>query len=264
MHSSSRYTHGYNENVLTNHRGRTAENSANQLLPYLNSEQQLLDIGSGAGTITCGLAKYVNRVTALEVNEQAIDLTRKEADRQSVSLDYVVGDIHSLPFDDNTFDVVHAHQVLQHIDNQATAMKEMRRVTKPGGIVACRESIYSAFTWYPPNHGLDKWKALYMDVVRSNGGEPDAGARLLEWAQQAGFTDNQCGVYTWCFATPQERDHWGGMWEKRIVMSDIADSARSRGVSEEELRSISAAWAEWKDTPCGWYMVPHAHIIAQK
>lgn len=51
-----------------------------------------------------------------------------------------VGEIHSLPFEDGAFDVVHTHQVLQHISDPVKALREMRRVTETGGLVACRES----------------------------------------------------------------------------------------------------------------------------
>lgn len=262
--AGTHYTHGYGDTVLANHRGRTAHNSAGYLLPYLNKQQHLLDIGSGAGTITVGFVELVQHVTALEVSDEALDVTRKEAQRQNVSMDFAVGDIHRLPFPDNTFDVVHVHQVLQHVGERVEAMKEMRRVVKPGGIVACRESVYSAFTGYPSSQGLESWKKLYIDTVRSNGGEPDAGAMLLDWALQAGFTDITPGIYTWCFATPETRQHWGGLWEKRILHSALADQARSQGTTDEELERISRAWATWKETPCGWYMVPHSHILARK
>src|SRR5699024_6657341 len=67
------YTHGYGAAVLKSHRARTAENSAAHLLPHLRPGMELLDVGSGAGTITAGLARLVGpaHVTALEVSEEA-------------------------------------------------------------------------------------------------------------------------------------------------------------------------------------------------
>ena len=59
----------------------------------------------------------------------------------------------------------------------------------PGGVVAARDGDYAGFTWYPAVPELDEWQALYQRVARSNGGEPDAGRRLLSWALAAGFTD---------------------------------------------------------------------------
>ena len=48
-----------------------------------------------------------------------------------------------------SFDVVHAHQVLQHLADPVAALREMRRVCRPGGLVAARDSDYAAMAWYP-------------------------------------------------------------------------------------------------------------------
>ena len=73
MSDRNPYTHGYGAPVLTSHRARTAANSAAHLLPHLRPGQRLLDVGSGAGTITADLARIVGpeNVTALEVAEEA-------------------------------------------------------------------------------------------------------------------------------------------------------------------------------------------------
>ena len=101
-----------------------------------------------------------------------------------------------------SFDVVHAHQVLQHVVDPVGMLREMRRVCRPGGVVAARDGDYAAFTWFPRLPELDEWQALYQRVARSNGGEPDAGRRLLSWALAAGFTDVTPTAATWLFATP--------------------------------------------------------------
>ena len=103
------------------------------------------------------------------------------------NVSFRVADGMALPFGDGTFDVVHAHQVLQHVPDPVGMLREMRRVTRPGGIVAARDSDYAAFTWYPAVPALDEWLALYQRVARASGGEPDAGRSLLAWAHAAGF-----------------------------------------------------------------------------
>src|SRR3546814_12868616 len=60
---------------------------------------------------------------------------------------FAVGDVYALDADDATFDVVHAHQVLQHLSDPVAALVEMRRVCRPGGVVAARDADYGAFTW---------------------------------------------------------------------------------------------------------------------
>lgn len=261
------YTHGHHESVLRSHRWRTAENSAGYLLPHLSSGATVLDVGCGPGTITADLATLVTpaRVTALEVTEAALDLARAEIARRGlVNVDFRVGDVHALDFPDDTFDVVHAHQVLQHVADPVAALREMRRVTRPGGLVAVRDSDYAAFTWWPRLPELDEWLALYETVARGNGGEPDAGRRLLAWAHAAGFTDVTATSSTWCFADQADRDWWGGMWADRVLKSDMAAQAlRTGAASEDDLRRLSAGWRTWAADPDGWLSLLHGELICR-
>ena len=260
-----RYTHGHADSVLRSHRWRTAENSAAHLLPHLQPGQSLLDVGSGPGTITADLAGVVapGRVTALEATQEAIALTAAELRGRGIEADLVVGDAHDLPFPDGSFDVVHAHQVLQHLADPVRALTELRRVCRPGGTVAVRESDYAGFTWWPPQPGLDRWLALYEEAARANGGEPDAGRRLLAWARAAGFGEPRVGASTWCFATPDDRAWWGGMWADRILDSALSRQLVAEGRSTPgELADLSAAWRAWAAAPDGWFAVLHGELLA--
>ncbi|XVV14391.1 class I SAM-dependent methyltransferase [Actinoplanes sp. CA-131856] len=261
------YTHGHHESVLRSHRWRTAENSAAYLLPHLSSGVTVLDIGCGPGTITADFAALVTpaRVTALEVKEEALDLARAEIARRGLAnVDFAVGDVHALDFPDASFDVVHAHQVLQHITDPVAALREMRRVTRPGGVIAVRDSDYRAFAWYPELPELDEWMALYQRVARGNGGEPDAGRRLLGWAHAAGLADVTATSSTWCFATQEDRDWWGGMWADRILKSDMAATAlRTAAATEADLARISEAWRAWSADPDGWMSLLHGELIVR-
>jgi SAM-dependent methyltransferase len=259
------YTHGHHESVLRSHRWRTAENSAAYLLPHVKSGATLLDIGCGPGTITADLASLVTpgRVTALEVTDAALGLARAEIARRGIeSVDFAVGDVHALDFADDSFDIVHAHQVLQHVGDPVTALREMRRVTRPGGIVAVRDGDYAAFTWFPELPELDEWLDLYERVARGNGGEPDAGRRLLSWAHAAGFTDVTATSSTWCFANAADRAWWGGMWADRVLASDLARTALATGAAtQEDLERIAAGWMAWAADEDGWISLLHSELI---
>jgi SAM-dependent methyltransferase len=262
------YTHGHHESVLRSHRWRTAENSAGYLLPLLRPGMRLLDVGCGPGTITMDLAELVGpegRVTALERTDDALDLARAEAQRREVdNVDFVVGNVQDLDLADGSFDVVHAHQVLQHVDDPVQGLREMGRVARAGGIVAARESDYSAFTWFPEVPELDRWLELYLRVARSNDAEPDAGRRLLSWAQAAGLTDVSAGSSTWCYSTPIDRAWWGGLWADRIVDSDLARQAVARGfATAAELAVVADGWRTWAAQDDGWFSVLHGEILAR-
>jgi SAM-dependent methyltransferase len=257
------YTHGHHESVLRSHRWRTAENSAAYLLPSLKSGDTVLDIGCGPGTITADLAGLASHVTALEITDSALDLARAELGRRGVAnVDFAVGDVNALDLADDSFDVVHAHQVLQHVGDPVNALREMRRVSRR--LVAVRDSDYAAFTWFPALPELDEWLNLYSRVARGNGGEPDAGRRLLSWAHAAGFTEVTASSSTWCFADDEDRAWWGGMWADRIVKSDMARTAVATGAATPaDLERISQGWRRWASSRDGWLSVLHGELVCR-
>src|SRR6201999_1558842 len=153
------YTHGHHESVLRSHKWRTAENSAAYLLPHLAPDARVLDVGCGPGTITADLADRVprGRVTGIDAAPGIVEQARQAAGERA-NVEFAVADVYALGFPDGSFDVVHAHQVLQHLSDPVRALREMRRVTRPGGLVAARDGDYSGFMWYPQPPVLDEWR----------------------------------------------------------------------------------------------------------
>ncbi len=263
----NQYTHGHHESVLRSHRRRTAQDSAAYLLPHLDPGMSVLDIGCGPGTITADLAARVasGRVTAVDRSAEVLETARAESEARELSnVSFATADVHALDFPDGSFDVVHAHQVLQHVADPVRALREMRRVCRPGGIVAARDADYAGFIWFPLLAPLEAWLDLYQRAARANGGEPDAGRRLLSWAQRAGFDDITPTGSVWCYATPDTRDWWGGMWADRILRSDVARQLLRLGLATgERLEEISAAWRAWAAAPDGWLSMPHGEILCR-
>jgi SAM-dependent methyltransferase len=266
---SDTYTHGHHDSVLRSHRWRTAANSAAHLLPHLEPGMSLLDIGCGPGTITIDLAGRVapGRVVGIdrsaEVIAEAERLRREQPAADNVA--FQAGDVYALGFDDQSFDAVHAHQVLQHLTDPVAALVEMRRVLRHGGILAVRDSDYGAFVWAPADPLLDRWMALYHDVCRHNGADADAGRHLLGWARAAGFSTIEPGSSTWTFADASSRRWWGDLWAERVTDSALAEQAVSYGLStQDELRAISQAWRRWAEDDDAFFAVLHAELIARR
>ena len=254
------YTHGHHDSVLRTHRWRTAENSAAYLLPSLTPETRLLDVGCGPGTITADLAALVDSVTAVENAPAALDAARAVAAERGLSIEFAVDDVHALSFANDSFDAVHAHQVLQHVADPVTALREMARVCRPGGVVAARDGDYATFTWWPELPALAEFRDLYRTVARANGGEPDAGRRLFSWARSAGLNP-VATTSTWCFATPEDRAWWGGSWADRVTGSALADRAVALGLADRaDLTRMADAWRAWAAADDGWFSMVHGEI----
>ncbi len=262
------YTHGHHESVLRSHRWRTAENSAGYLLPLLSPGMRLLDVGCGPGTITLDLADRVvpGRTVGVDREEAIIAEARRLLESRPIAgVEFRTADAYALAFDDASFDVVHAHQLLQHLTDPVAALVEMRRVIRPGGVLAVRDSDYGAFVWAPSEPLLDRWMELYHDVCRHNGADADAGRRLLGWAQAAGFTEIQPTSSTWTFADPESRRWWGEGWADRVVSSSLADQALQYGLSSRnELEAIAEAWRNWLGQDDGCFIVVHGELIARR
>jgi ubiquinone/menaquinone biosynthesis C-methylase UbiE len=255
------YTHGHDESVLRSHTWRTVDNSAAYLAPRLVAGIDVLDVGCGPGTITADIARRVapGRVVGMDASETVIS----QAANNFPAVEFAVGDVFALDFADATFDVVHAHQVLQHLPDPIAALREMKRVCKPSGVVAARDGDYAAFRWYPDSSPISDWLALYERIARHNAGEPDAGRFLLAWAHTAGFADVEPGASVWCFATPDDRAWWGGLWADRMTDSAIAHQAVDEGfATRAELDAIAHGWRAWAAHPDGWFAVLHGEILA--
>lgn len=261
----TRYTHGHHDSVLRAHSWRTAGNSAAYLLPHMDPRASVLDIGAGPGTVTMDFAEIAGRVTATEIGEEELALSRNlAAQRGLVDIEFAVEDIHALTFPDRSFDIVHAHQVLQHVADPVAALREMGRVARPGGLVAARDSDYAGFVWWPLIPALDEWLHLYRSAARANGGEPDAGRRLFSWARSAGFTEITATSSTWCFSAPEDRLWWSATWAERVTESALARQlVDSHLATTADLQRIGRAWKSWADAEDGWFSVVHGEILAR-
>lgn len=268
---SATYTHGHHASVLRSHTWRNAANSASYLLPHLRPDMRILDIGCGPGTITVDLAQYVpnGQVTGLEFVGEVLTQARSLAAEQGVNnVNFVTGDANALEYQDNVFDVVICHQVLQHVRDPVGILSEMRRVAKVGGIVAARESDYAGFVFYPEMEGgMETWRSLYLAVARANGGEPNAGRMLHAWAKKAGFLVKsiQSNSSTWCYSQPQEIAWWSGLWAERTVVSAFAATAIQNGLAmKEDLEKVSQTWRNWGEQGDAWFSVLHGEVICIK
>ncbi|MDO5678466.1 MAG: methyltransferase domain-containing protein [Propionibacteriaceae bacterium] len=263
------YIRGHHASVVASHGARTMADSAAYLAPQLRPGMSVLDVGCGPGSITLDLAAAVAgegaRVVGVENTSAPLELARRNAAQRGDTLvEWELADAYGLPFEDGTFDVAHAHQVLQHLADPVAALREMARVTRPGGLVAARDADYGGMIWYPPLPGLTRWLDVYRQTARANNGEPDAARHMLAWAHAAGLTDVQVSTSTWHYSGDEGRAFWGGQWQKRALESAFATQSVEAGVATpDELPGIAEAWREWSEDPDAWFAMLHTEILAR-
>ena len=102
------------------------------------------------------------------------------------NMKFQTADAYALPFPDAVFDVTHCHQMLCPMDAPADALREMLRVTRPGGVVAVRESDMAAQCLWPELPGLLRFQHVPEATFRASGGSWTGGRQLVSWALQAG------------------------------------------------------------------------------
>ena len=218
------YLPGYAQ--VLHHEWRTAENSTPYLLPTLRHLASrtptltLLDVGAGSGTITASLAKYLppaGHITAVDLSPEIISRAAAHAQqipgaaakttfRAPVSV-YELADT----FGEAAFDVVHAHQMLCHLDAPVEALREMLRVVKPGGVVAVREIDMRTWSMYPDTAVMRRWREVQLASHEAAGGSVMAGPSLVAWAMEAGARrgEIEASMGTWLYSTEEERRVWG-------------------------------------------------------
>ncbi|GAT31889.1 methyltransferase domain-containing protein [Terrimicrobium sacchariphilum] len=112
----------------------------------LDGTQYVLDAGCGPGLVCCALAPHCREITGVDVTKAMIDEAGRRAEEAGLeNTRFVEGDMAALPFADETFDVAVSRYVFHHLENPLVVLREMARVTRPGGrIVICDASPAAA------------------------------------------------------------------------------------------------------------------------
>ncbi|MGO1949271.1 MAG: class I SAM-dependent methyltransferase [Mycobacteriaceae bacterium] len=262
--TSSRYTHGHGRATLGNHAARTAGDSVGFVLPHLHRDARVLDVGCGPGSITvdiaariAGLGGAASQVTGVENTEAPLDAARGLAGQRGVDARFMTGDAHALPFAGSSFDIVLAHQVLQHLPDPVAALREFSRVTAPGGLVAVRDADYAGMFFHPETAGMRLWQSRYRERATGNGGQPDAARRLVRWALDAGFRSGQLefSTSTWTYSAGSAQ------W---LADSWIARSRETPGAGREpdaDTGDICEGWRQWAADPAAVFVMPHGELL---
>lgn len=262
------YTHGHAPATVRQHARRTAEEAAAFLLPELRPGMSLLDVGCGPGSITRGLAERVapGQVIGLDLSRETLVAARDDAAARGLgNLRYEEGSVYELPFADESFDVVYAHQVVQHLREPAAALREMLRVMRPDGVLAVRDVDWGTASYWPPDPWIDRFVEVHFKTWYRNGGEPRMGRRLRALFNAAPVSGLQITASVWCYATPEETMEWGESYAERLLTSPMGERAIEYGhASRSDVEAMAAAFRAWAIHPDAFWAFVHVAALARK
>jgi ubiquinone/menaquinone biosynthesis C-methylase UbiE len=156
----------------------------------LSPGSAVLDVGCGAGEICVDLADRVGpagRIAGVDVSEAMIEAARRAATSARCNIDLRVASAYQLPFADQSFDVVRAERVFQHLAEPEAALMEMLRVTRIGGQVMLVDPDHGQFSVAVDDPGERKvFEAARRSLLRMIV-NPHSGIRLRALLQRAGL-----------------------------------------------------------------------------
>ena len=259
---------GFGDEFMESLRRYTAEASASHLLPYLRPGLRLLDFGCGPGTISVGLATAIapGELHGVDMEESQIELARsvaKAGGRDNAV--FHVGDVTDLQFENDFFDVAHCHNVLMHVPDTGAVLSEVRRVLKPGGIIACREMISASSFTHPDFGVIRKAWDMFEDLLEADDGHAQMGKDLKNHVLEAGFENIRATASFDIYNTPEDVKfiyRLANMW---FLAPEITDAAIKYGASTQELCDrIADAYERWKDHPGAVCGVAFGEVLANK
>ncbi len=199
---------------------RTLDEDIPELKPFLKPGAKVLDVGCGFGTITLGVAEAVKpgEVVGIDPGAKRVEIAREWAAQVTHpdNISFQVGDSHRLDFQDNTFDVVYSHTVMDFFLDPVMGLKEQKRVAKKGGWVIASGVRDMISLRHPHCPNWDKVYEAYrrywvarLEEYRASGKAPlafleeqykinpyyifyddmHAGRKCVEWFHKAGFVD---------------------------------------------------------------------------
>ena len=148
----------------------------------IKPDMKVVDIGCGTGSVSFMISPMVGelgRVVGVDSNQYAINYCNEIARSQGIlNAKFIISDATSLDFESHTFDISYSRFLFQHVKDASQALREMVRVTKPGGVVMVEDC--DLFTWllYPKNESVSKLWHWYESIQLERGTDPEIGRKL--------------------------------------------------------------------------------------
>ena len=265
---NSSYTMGYDDDFQQLLSRRSAATHAAYLLPRLSGGMKVLDFGCGPGTISVGLAEKVapGELHGIDMEESQIELARAAASAGGHdNMVFHVGNVTELPFDDDTFDAAHCHAVLMHIPDTQGALAEVKRVLKPGGLIASREVIVASSFLEPEYPEIKNAWGVFAGLLQGNGGHPQFGKELKGALLEAGFGDIRVSMSFDSFSSAEDVAFLHGFITEWFFSPQVVGALLHFGLAtQDDIDTWQRLLDEWRGLPAACGALAFGEAIAVK
>jgi SAM-dependent methyltransferase len=186
----------------------------------LKPGMRVADIGCGIGTISCWMAGQVGAdgtVQSVDVSAEQIATARRRADAAGIeNVTFAVASAYDTQLEAEGFDLVFCRFVLMHLQRPEEALREMRRLLRPGGVLAVEDGDFTALFCHPPLDAFDRCMALYRAAGERHGADFEIGRKLYALVRAVGFEATEVAMAQPVFVRGQA---------KRLPEWTLAESA---------------------------------------
>jgi SAM-dependent methyltransferase len=206
------------------------------------------------------------RVVAIDLEQDSFAAARRyAASTGRRNLAFSVAECRQLPFCDAAFDAVLCHSVLETLDDPASAVAELRRVTKPGGVVGAASVEYSGIILGGQNTaGPRRFYDIRQRLWRAEGiAEPNMGRSLRGLFQGAGFARVEAFADYISYGTPDRVRSFAHDLARECRDPELRAAVARYGIAPfEELSNLAAMWQEWCEDPGAFFAFPWCRVLA--
>ncbi|TDU66496.1 methyltransferase family protein [Prosthecobacter fusiformis] len=228
---------------------RSAGTHAAFALPLMRPGMRLLDCGCGPGSITLGLAERVRPGGAIgiDLDAGALAQANEKAAERGLNAAFLQAQVYELPFGAAEFDGVFSHALFEHLEHPVQALRELRRVMKPGAFIALRSADWGGTVMEPWDDAVAEALDACREVQSASGGDAHAGRKLSAWLRAAGFHHvTPSASYEIAAPTPLA----AGVLARRLDLHGYGEQAATLGEwSARPGALLAQAWFEavgWK------------------
>lgn len=193
--------------------------------------ERVLELGSGLGIVANLMAgkNPSGQVFGIEYAAEQI----AGCDQEKPNLEFIQGDAHQLPFEDQSFDMVYGRYVLEHLQDPQQALSEVYRVLKPGGRAYFQENTISTMRIHPECPNFNRVWNSFIQLQDRLGGDAEVGVKLYQYFKRAGFSQ-AVPSFAEELHYPEKGTH--GMWLDNIIGN--VESGRDKLVEMDLATSV--------------------------